>query len=171
MRAIWSLLLLGGAVFLAGCQGTSSAGFSSDEDALPVSSGASHSLTTGPTYGSTSFQPFGPTDNSAGSDFDNLEIAPATLKDKLSILRVGSDRTDENLLTVFAGLKNKSGHSLQLEVQTIYKDKSDRALTNGSRSWVPITLKAHGQTQYRSVAISEDASDYLVRIRPAEDQH
>ena len=171
MRVISSLFLLGGVLVLAGCEGggTSSAGFSADEDAYSPASKTPSSLTTGPTYGSTSsFQPFGP-DTDASSDFDNLEIAPATLKDKLTVMRVGSDRTEDNLLTVFAGLKNKSSHSLQLEVQTIYKDKADHSLTSGTRSWVPITLKPHGQTQYRSVAISQDAADYMVRIRPAPD--
>ncbi len=154
-------------MLLAGCGGTSTAGYSADEDALPPPSGVAQSLTTGPTYGSTSFQPFGP-DTSTGSDFDNLEMAPPELKNKLAILRVGSDRTEDNLLTVFAGLKNKSNRPLQLEVQTIYRDKADHTLSSGQRSWVPITLKPHEETQYRSVAISEDAADYLVRIRPAE---
>ncbi len=100
-------------------------------------------------------------------NFDNLEIVNASLKDKLSVLRIGSQRSDSNLLSVFAGVKNQTGHVLDLEMQTIYRDKDGQALT-GHGSWIPITLKPHEETQYRSVAISEDATDFVVRIRHAQ---
>lgn len=177
------LLLFGNAVLLCGCTGTSNAGFSADEDALPAPSGA-RLVTTGPTYGATSFQPLTlPSSRTKPSqaqetalqepttapapDFDNLEIMSPGLKGTLAVTRVGSDRTDGNLLSVFAGLKNKSSHPLDLEVQTLYKDKKDHSLTDGRASWVPITLKPHEATQYRSVAITEDAADFVVRIRHA----
>jgi hypothetical protein len=170
------LLLLGSVLLLAGCGATDNAGFSPDEDALPARTGASL-VTSGPTYGATSYQtlslpsshvqpPEEPADTS--SDFDNLEIVSPSLKGQLAVTRVGSDRTDGNLLSVFAGLKNKSGHPLQLEVQTLYMDKTDHSLTDGRKSWIPITLKPHEATQYRSVAISEDATDFVVRIRHAQ---
>ena len=134
-------------------------------------------LTSGPTYGATHFEKtnlYAPPDKStiAGSSadeepFDNLEIVSPGLKSRLAVTRVGSDRTDDNLLTVFAGLKNKSGRPLPLEVQTLYKDKRDHSLSDGRKSWVPLTLKPHEEMQYRSVAISEEATDFVVRIRHA----
>jgi len=102
----------------------------------------------------------------ATPDSDNLEIVNTSLKDKLAVLRVGSARSDSNLLSVFAGVKNKTAHRLDLEMQTVYRDKDGQPLT-GHGSWIPITLKPHEETQYRSVAISEDATDFLVRIRHA----
>jgi hypothetical protein len=99
--------------------------------------------------------------------FDNVELVNANLADKLGILRVGSSRTDGDLLSVFVGLKNHTGRVLEVEVQTIYKDKSGQALTEGSGSWIPMRLKPHEEAQYRSVAISEDATDFMVRIRRA----
>jgi hypothetical protein len=101
------------------------------------------------------------------STFDNLEIVGDGLHGKLDVMRVGSDRTDANLLSVFAGVKNRTAQRLKVEMQTIYRDKDGRALGDGRSSWIPITLKPHEETQYRSVAISEDATDFLVRIRPA----
>jgi hypothetical protein len=97
--------------------------------------------------------------------FDNVELVNASLVDQLGIARVGSSRSDDNLLTVFVGLKNKTGHVLKVDVQTLYKDGSGQTLTGGAGSWVPFELKPHEETQYRSVAISEDASDFVVRIR------
>ncbi len=100
-----------------------------------------------------------------GSNFDNLDIVDASLKGKLGILRVGSEQTSNDLLSVFAGLKNKTSHSLALEVQTIYKDKAGDPLNSGS--WVPMTLKPHEETEYRSSSISAQAVDFLVRVRSA----
>jgi hypothetical protein len=113
-------------------------------------------------------------DSDAGSGFDNLELVDAGLGHKLSVLRVVSDRTDSNLLSVVAELKNKTAHILELEVQTIYKDKASTPLSTGTGSWIPMKLKPHESTDYRSVALSPEAVDFVVRIRlpqkPADDQ-
>jgi hypothetical protein len=103
--------------------------------------------------------------NEADADFDNLEIVDDSLKGKLAVLRVGSDPTENNLLSVFVGLKNRTPHPLPLEVQTIYKDKQGNQMNQGS--WVSLTLKPHEETEYRSSSISVDAADFLVRIRRA----
>ena len=105
----------------------------------------------------------------APTAFDNIEWVNPSLVGKVAILRAGSNRTDANLLSVFVGLKNKTAHAFQVEIQTIYKDKSGQALTEGSGNWIPMKLKPHGEAQYRSVAISEDATDFLVRIRRSAD--
>jgi hypothetical protein len=103
----------------------------------------------------------------AGSSFDNLEIVGAGLNGKLAILRVGSQLAENNLLSVFAGLKNKTPHRLALEMETIYHDKSGDALNVGS--WIPVTLKPHEEQEYRSASISEEAVDFLIRVRRAPD--
>lgn len=100
-----------------------------------------------------------------GSSFDNIEILSSSLPAKLVILRVGSDRTSTNLLSVFVGLKNKTPHRLEFQVQTIYKDKLGNQLNDGHASWIPMTLKPHEELEYRSASISEDAVDFFVRIR------
>ena len=101
----------------------------------------------------------------SGSDFDNLDVVDPSLKGQLGILRVGSEPTANDLLSVFAGLKNKTSHSLDIEVQTIYKDKAGDPLNEGS--WIPMTLKPHEESEYRSASISSDAVDFLVRVRRA----
>lgn len=100
----------------------------------------------------------------AGGDFDNLEL-DAGLKGSLTILRVGSEPTENNLLSVFVGLKNKTSHRLELEAQTIYTDKEGNPLNAGS--WIPMTLKPHEEKEYRSASISTEAVDFLVHIRRA----
>jgi hypothetical protein len=100
-----------------------------------------------------------------GSSFDNLEIADPSLNGKVTVLRVGSERTGNNLLSVFAGLKNKTTYKVVLEAETIYKDKAGNALNAGS--WIPVNLKPHEESEYRSASISEEAVDFLVRIRLA----
>jgi hypothetical protein len=102
-------------------------------------------------------------DNDAS--FDNLDIIDSTLNGKLAILRVGSEVGTNNLLSVFAGLKNKTSRRLALEVETIYKDKDGNPLNYGS--WIPLTLKAHEESEYHSASISEQAVDFLVRVRRA----
>ncbi len=103
--------------------------------------------------------------NEVEANFDNLEVVDASLKGKLAILRVGSNPTDNHLLSVFVGLKNQTTKPLLLEVQTIYKDKLGNPLNDGG--WIPLTLKPHEETEYHSSSISADADDFLVRIRRA----
>jgi hypothetical protein len=102
----------------------------------------------------------------SSTDIDNLEIVGDGLKGKLAVLHVGANRNDSNLLSVFAGVKNETGRKLELEMQTLYRDKDGNSLNNGE-NWIPMTLKPHEQTQYRSVALTPDATDFLVRIRHA----
>ncbi|HEY0256751.1 MAG TPA: hypothetical protein VGC39_04845, partial [Candidatus Methylacidiphilales bacterium] len=90
-----------------------------------------------------------------GSSFDNVEILTPSLNAKLAILRVGSDRTDTDLLSVFVGLKNKTARRLEFQMQTLYKDKAGNQLNTGRASWVPMTLKPHEESEYRSASISE----------------
>ncbi len=100
-----------------------------------------------------------------GSSFDNLEIVDTSLRGKLAVLRVGSGVGENNLLTVFVGLKNRTAHRLALEIETIYKDNMGQALNEGS--WIVLVLKPHEQRDYRSSSISEEAVDFLVRVRRA----
>lgn len=102
-----------------------------------------------------------PTD--PGSTFDNLDIIDSSLNSQVTVLRVGSEVGENKLLSIFAGLKNKTGHLLNLEIETIYKDKDDDALNAGS--WIPFTLKAHEEKEYHSTAITIEAVDFLVRVR------
>jgi len=105
-------------------------------------------------------------DSDSGSTFDNLEIVDSSLKGKLGISRVGSQVADNKTLTVFAGFKNKTSHKLSLEVMTIYKDGSGIALN--AASWIPVTLKANEEREYRSSSITEQAVDFMIRIRRAQ---
>jgi hypothetical protein len=102
-------------------------------------------------------------------DFDDIEIVDAALKPIVEVTRVGSQLGANNLLGVFAGLRNKTTHPLVLEIETIYKDKSGNVLTTGS--WIRFTIKAGAQSDYRSVSISEGATDFLIRVRRAKNAH
>ncbi len=114
-------------------------------------------------------------DTGTGTDqetnFDNVEMVGGSLKDRVEILRVGSEPSANNLLSVFVGLKNKTGRELVVEIETIYKDGEGKPLNSGS--WVALTLKPHEEREYRSTSISEtfDANTmnapFLIRIRPA----
>jgi len=97
--------------------------------------------------------------------FDNLDVVDASLKGKMAVLRVGSEVGENKLLTVFAGLKNKTGHHLDLEIETIYKDQYGNALNQGS--WIAFSLAAHEEREYHSSSISVAATDFLVRVRRA----
>jgi hypothetical protein len=101
----------------------------------------------------------------AGSSFDNIEIVDTGLNEKMAVLRVGSQLAENNLLSVFAGLKNKTPRRLALEVETIYRDKAGNSLNAGS--WIAVTLKPHEEREYRCASISEQAVDFLIRVRRA----
>lgn len=105
-------------------------------------------------------------DSDSGSTFDNLEIVDSSLKGKLGISRVGSQMADNKLLTVFAGFKNKTSHRLPLEVMTIYKDQAGNPLN--AASWIPVTLKANEEREYRSSSITVQAVDFMIRVRRAQ---
>lgn len=102
-------------------------------------------------------------DETAGSTFDNIEVVDASLNSKLEITRVGSQAGDNGLLTVFAGFRNKTAHELNLDVETVYKDSAGTALNNAS--WIPMTLEAHEEKGYRSASISQQAADFIIRVR------
>jgi hypothetical protein len=113
-------------------------------------------------------QPGGASDATSSdldSSFDNLDVIDPSLMGKIAVLRVGSEVGENNLLAIFAGMKNKTSHRLNLEVQTIYKDKDGNALNSGS--WIPFALEPHEEKEYHSASISEDAVDFLVRVRRA----
>jgi len=115
------------------------------------------------------------TNESRGSDndtsFDNLDIIDSTLNGKLAISRVGSEASKNGLLSVFAGLKNRTSHTLNLQVETIYKDQEGNPVNAGS--WITLSLKPHDETEYRSTSISvrydPDLMDanFLIRVRRA----
>ncbi len=109
--------------------------------------------------------PAEPADTASG--FDNVDLLDGGLTGKLGVVRVGSDRSDENLLSILAALKNLTGHTLKLEAQTLYKDASGNWMNGGRAGWIPVDLKPHAQFNYRSESLSVDASDFLVRIRLA----
>jgi hypothetical protein len=138
--------------------------------AQPLSQSASSGVAapTGPGEDATAgLYPEGVSDASeASSGFDNIEVIGDSLKTKLDILRVGSQPTANQLLSVFAGFKNKSSGLLNLEVQTIYKDKTGTAINAGS--WIPVILNPREETEYHSTSISADAVDFLVRVRLAQ---
>ena len=121
-----------------------------------------------PDSGAIPESPSGPAETDGitadNSGFDNLEVMDPSLNAKLGIQRVGSEPDASNLLSVFVGLKNKTAHPLDLEMETLYKDKAGNALNTGS--WIPMTLKPHEETVYRSASISEAATDFFVRVRP-----
>lgn len=104
-------------------------------------------------------------DEAGDSNFDNLDIIDSSLNGKLGVLRVGSEVGENNLLAVFAGLRNKTAHRLNLQVETIYKDKDGNALNAGS--WILFPLDSHDEKEYHSSAISEAAVDFLIRVRRA----
>ncbi len=104
--------------------------------------------------------------------FDNVDVIDSNLKGKLAVLRTGGEIGPTKLLSIFVALRNKTGHTLELEIETIYKDGYGNALNHGS--WIPFTLKAHEDKEYHSTSISELAtadSDYLVRVRTASASH
>jgi hypothetical protein len=103
--------------------------------------------------------------SAADTTFDNIDVIDPSLDGKMAVLRVGSDIGANKLLSVFAGLRNKTGHSLNLEIETIYKDTFGNPLNTGS--WIPFTLEAHEEKEYHSASISEQATDFLVRVRRA----
>ena len=97
--------------------------------------------------------------------FDNVQLMDPGLDGRISITRVGSERTNTNLLSIFADLKNLTGHSLAVEAQTLYKDSDGNWIDGGRAGWVPLELKPHEEFEYRSASLSEGAEDFLVRIR------
>jgi len=99
------------------------------------------------------------------SDFNNLEVVDPVLANKIALLRIGSQRGPNGLLGVFAGLKNKTARRLEIEIETIYKDKSGNELNTGS--WIHLTLGPNALQDYRSSAILEAAVDFLIRVRRA----
>jgi hypothetical protein len=68
------------------------------------------------------------------------------------------------LLTVYVDIQNKTHKPLELQVQTMYEDTSKNLVSSDS-SWIDFPLKPRETQEYCSVALSQDARSYLVRIR------
>jgi hypothetical protein len=106
-----------------------------------------------------------PADNASG--FANIDLDDA-FNGKLVVLRANSDRSDNNLLSVSATLKNVTNRTILAEVGTCYADATGTWLNGGHAGWLTFKLKPHMQFEYRSASMSDAASAYLVRIRTAE---
>jgi hypothetical protein len=103
--------------------------------------------------------------SAAEGDSDNVEILDSDLDEQLSVSSVGSQRTNTNLLSVFATLKNLTSRALVIEAATLYKNANGDLIDGGKASWLSLRLKPHEEMEYRSASLSEDAQDFLVRIR------
>ena len=106
-----------------------------------------------------------PSDGDSEAGFDNVDVLDAALNAKISVVRVGSQRTNTNLLSIFAGLKNLTGHPVTIQAQTLYKDGDGNWLDGGKAGWLTLQLKPHEELEYRSASLSDDAQDFLVRVR------
>jgi hypothetical protein len=104
-----------------------------------------------------------PADSEVG--FDNVDVLDAGLNGQISVVRVGSQRTNTNLLSIFASLKNMTAHSLTIQAQTLYKDGDGNWLDGGKAGWLTLELKPHEELEYRSASLSDEAQDFLVRVR------
>jgi hypothetical protein len=103
--------------------------------------------------------------STAETGFDNVEVLDRSLDGRLSVVSVGSDRTKTNLLSIFATLKNLTSSSLLIEAETLYKDGNGDWMDGGKASWLSLEIKPHAELEYRSASLSEEAQDFLVRIR------
>jgi hypothetical protein len=128
-----------------------------------ILSGLGNALSRSSAIASTDAAETGGDMSGGDSTFDNIEIVDASLVGKIGITRVGSQPSDNGLLSVFAGFKNKTERKLNLEVETVYKDSSGNSLNTAS--WIPMTLKPHEEMGYRSSSITDQANDFLIRIR------
>lgn len=106
-----------------------------------------------------------PADNESG--FANVDLDEA-FTGKLVVLRANSDRSDNNLLSVSATLKNVSNRTVTIQVGTCYADAAGNWLNGGHAGWLSFKLKPHSQFQYRSSSLTDTAHDFLVRIWLAE---
>jgi hypothetical protein len=110
-----------------------------------------------------------PMDMDIGGAVDDLDVIDPGLSGKIGVLRIGSEVGENNLLSVFVGLKNKTAHRLDLEIETIYQDRDGHALNAGS--WIAFTLRPHEEKEYRSASISEEAVNFLIRVRGASSRN
>ena len=106
-----------------------------------------------------------PADSDSEAGFDNVDVLDPSLNGQISVVRVGSQRTNTNLLSIFASLKNLTAHALTIQAQTLYKDADGNWLDGGKAGWLTLTLKSHEELEYRSASLSDEAQDFLVRIR------
>jgi hypothetical protein len=104
-----------------------------------------------------------PADTSSG--FENVDLLDGTLTGKLGVIDVGSNRSTDNLLNVCATLKNITGHTLKIEAQTLYRDASGNWINGGRAGWITLEIKPRGELAYRSASLTDEAQDYLVRVR------
>jgi hypothetical protein len=99
----------------------------------------------------------------------NIEIVDPTLEPKIGVASIDWHVSSNNLLSVIAGLKNKTASPLSIEIETIYKDDAGNVINTGS--WLRFTLAPHELQNYRSSAITEGATDFLIRVRRARGTH
>jgi hypothetical protein len=97
------------------------------------------------------------------SDVSSVEITNESLKNKIAVQRIQSQRSSNNLLAVSATLKNTTGRKIAFEAATIYRDRAGHELNTGS--WLKFTLMAHEETEYRSSAINVEAVSFVIRVR------
>jgi hypothetical protein len=109
--------------------------------------------------------PLAATDGDSELGFDNVDVIDHGLEAKLNVVSAGSQRTANNLLAIFATVKNLTAHRLVIQAQTLYKDRAGNWLDGGRAGWITLTLQPHQKLDYRSASLSIQAQDFVVRIR------
>ncbi len=77
-------------------------------------------------------------------------------------------RNAQNYLTVQASLRNRSSKTVQIQIQTLFKDSKGVVLYNdlGSEvAWQSMVLSANETKSFTQNAMTPEATQYIVRVR------
>jgi len=83
---------------------------------------------------------------------------------KIAVANQRLSWTSDGRLKVLVEIDNRSGRALDVQIQTIFKDKYGNMLEDQT-SWEPIVLPRAASTLYTATALDKRAEKFLIRIR------
>lgn len=90
------------------------------------------------------------------------------LSDDIAVDLIRTGPNQNHYLTVQANLRNRTGHDMELQVQSLFYDAKGSILNSSlgnETAWTTLVLTANQTVSYRAQALTTDGDRFTVRVR------
>ena len=97
-------------------------------------------------------------------DTEPVVLLDKSLKKRIAVDRTGLKTLADGRVQVVANLRNRTSSDLEIQVQTVFKDR-DGVSTQEDSAWEMRFLAAHETETYELMSRGTNAEKYTIRIR------
>jgi uncharacterized protein YcfL len=97
-------------------------------------------------------------------EHETVVILSKSLAKRIKVEGQRADRLPDNRLQVHANIRNYSKEPVQVQVQTVFKDR-DAISLDDETTWKPVLMTEGGTYTYTESSMTDKAEFYTIRIR------